>query len=475
MHNIDIPKEVLKKYFGYDAFRPPQAEIIASILAGNDTLAILPTGGGKSLCYQIPGLILPGLTLVVSPLISLMKDQVDTLQKKGIKSCYLSSSLSSQEMEANFKRLENGEFHFCYLAPERLQQTKFLDLSKKLQISFIAIDESHCISEWGHDFRPEYLKIANFVNTLAQRPKLAAFTATATENTRQEIIEQLQLNRPSVFIKSFYRENLSLKIISCKSNLGKELALLQLLKKHEGQAGIIYSSSRKTCEELTALINHFFGKNTVVTYHAGLSSEERSHIQEDYLANKIQLITATNAFGMGVDKANVRFVVHYQIPGSIENYYQEAGRAGRDGKESDCYVLYFPKDLNIQAGFIKSGVENRQKFLFWKLKQLVNLFQKKQCRMQFIADYFGENTSQACQRCDICSNWQLTKIPHSCASRKIEQMLKNKKISWKEVLSYQSLQLIKLFDPKSKSDWLKIPGIGKQWIKEWYADIDVHH
>lgn len=479
-----MPQKILQQYFGYSQFRFGQLEIIESILSGKDALVILPTGGGKSICFQIPGLMLPGLTLVISPLISLMKDQVDTLVKRGITATYLNSSLKKSELQARLKGISLLEYKFVYIAPERLQSTQFIQICQSLYISLAAIDEAHCISMWGHDFRPSYQQIAAFVAQLSPRPTMAAFTATATLKTRNEIITLSKLHYPQVFINSFRRDNLSLNIISCQTETGKLLSLLRLLKSHPKQSGIIYVSTRSTAQHLVVLLTLLDFKQSSYSlrcYHGGMSTVDRTEVQELFINNQVEIIIATNAFGMGVDKSNVRFVIHYHVPGNLENYYQEAGRAGRDGKLSQCYLLYYPPDVNLQLNFIHGSdiqkTDQRKKFELHKLKAMLNYSTTRQCRQQIILDYFGEQHSLTrCGICDVCLSFKL----HLSAREKKqaydlqklrEKLAKKNNLHPTEIMTKNVLQFIALLEPQKRDDFLAIPGIGTGWIKQWHQSF----
>lgn len=471
----------LKKYFGYDSFRPGQLEIITTILEDNDVLAILPTGGGKSICFQIPGLVKnltgSGTTLVISPLISLMKDQVDGLKLHQIKAACLNSSLSHQELQKNFNLFAQGKLQFLYLAPERLNLPKFLKVCQGIKLNLLAIDEAHCISMWGHDFRPNYLLINNFLQSLPKRPPVAAFTATATPATQRDIIKQLNLKQPKIFLNSFRRDNLRLNVSSCSNQFEQELILFKLLKKYRQQPGIIYTATRKKAAYLAHLIQHYWGKQwPVAAYHAGLKDEARTTIQEQFLKNKLRIICATNAFGMGVDKSNVDWVIHYQVPGNIENYYQEAGRAGRAGQIADCHLIFNPQDLTLQQAFIKQTQPDsnhpRHQHQLQQLRQINRYTQIQACRSQFILAYFGETKAQ-CQECDNCRHRSLT---WSAAEQSYQQNLdrirrtlgKQYQLEPRLLLSDRVIQLLSLHRPQTKADWAKIPGLGFAWLEKWY-------
>lgn len=464
------PQQTLKKYFGFENFRTGQLEIINAILNKQDTLAILHTGGGKSICFQIPGLMLDGITLVISPLISLMKDQVDALLKKNIAATYINSSLSKEEIKKRYQNIKHKKYIFIYISPERLQTLQFIKVCQQIKISLVTIDEAHCISMWGHDFRPPYTQINDFIKKIAPRPILAAFTATAAKQVRTDIITSLELNQPQVFLNSFKRSNLSFHVTPCHNSFDQELALFIILKKHQTQAGVIYTATKKKAEYLTKLIRHYWtDKIKIKTYHAGLETKDRAQIQDQFLDDRLQIIVATNAFGMGVDKPNVRWVIHYQVPGNIENYYQEAGRAGRDEAAADCYLLFNQMDVEIQKGFISQAHPDQQQPLYLhRVKQLqvmIAYAQIETCRQQFILHYFDEK-DQACERCDHCLHQRLSL---SREDKQYAHLLSQLNSNSKEVIFTQKLiLLISVIRPLHKKELLKIPGIGLGWLEKWY-------
>ncbi|RDY29032.1 DNA helicase RecQ [Romboutsia weinsteinii] len=393
--------EILSKYYGYSSFRNGQEDIINSIISNNDVLAIMPTGGGKSICYQIPALVLDGVTLVISPLISLMKDQVDTLTSMNIEAVYINSSLGTREFNEILEGIENDKYKIIYVAPERLESFEFINIIRNKNISQLAIDEAHCVSQWGHDFRLSYRKISLFIDSLYKRPIITAFTATASNEVRKDIIKLLELNNPDTYITGFDRENLSINIV--KSS-GKNRYLLDYIENHKNESGIIYAATRKEVENIyQGLIKRNI---SVSRYHAGLSQEERKINQEEFIKDNIDIMVATNAFGMGIDKPNIRWVIHYNMPQSIENYYQEIGRAGRDGEKSECILLFAPGDLHIQKYLIDIGVENPQRKLFQhkKLQQMVDLVYSNSCYRKSILTYFGEEGKDDCNNCSNCLN-----------------------------------------------------------------------
>ncbi|MDQ6422326.1 DNA helicase RecQ [Paenibacillus sp. LHD-117] len=396
---MEQAKTLLKQIYGFDSFRKGQEEIISGIVEGSDTLAILPTGGGKSVCYQLPALLLPGTTLVISPLISLMKDQVDSLRRLGVSAAFLNSSLGAAEYREVLRSAMQGEYKLLYIAPERLDSAMFGSLSEQLQIPLIAIDEAHCVSQWGHDFRPSYRQLAGWIGRMPNRPLVAAFTATATPEVADDIEAMLRLNRPRRYVTGFARPNLALSVVT---GVDKKRFLAQFLKERAEQSGIIYTATRKETEEVCGMLQASgieAGK-----YHGGMGDAERAEAQEAFRFDRSRVMVATNAFGMGIDKPNVRFVLHWQMPGDLESYYQEAGRAGRDGEESDCILLFEPADMQVQRFLIEqgSGDTERKSIQLAKLHQMMNYSRTQRCLQQFIVDYFGETDVEACGKCSSC-------------------------------------------------------------------------
>ncbi|WP_341780085.1 DNA helicase RecQ [Levilactobacillus sp. HBUAS70063] len=398
MMDLAAAKQVLKTTFGYDEFRPGQRAVIEHVMAGQNSLAIMPTGGGKSLCYQIPALLFDGITVVVSPLISLMKDQVDALNDSGIPATFINSSLEWPDIQERLAGLHNGAYKLLYVAPERLDSAAFLQALGQLPIDLLAVDEAHCISQWGHDFRPSYLALSTAIEQLPTHPQVLALTATATEQVAADICQQLQIDPQNEVNTGFARDNLDLTVVKDQDT---DRFILDYLKVNQGETGIIYASTRKEVTRLTTLLTRHHVQ--AAAYHAGLSDDERRQNQEDFLYDRIQVMVATNAFGMGIDKSNVRFVIHAQVPGTLEAYYQEAGRAGRDGLPSEAILLYRAQDLQIQHFFIDQSErdEANKQCEYQKLQVMSQYANTQGCLQQFILAYFGEE-SAPCGRCSNC-------------------------------------------------------------------------
>lgn len=400
--------QTLKQYFGYDSLRTGQEELINGILAGHDVLGIMPTGAGKSLCYQLPALMLNGITLVISPLISLMSDQVKALNQAGVHAAYINSSLTENQIRMALSYASQGRYKIIYVAPERLNTPRFLDFACNADISMLTVDEAHCISQWGQDFRPSYLEIAGFLTRLPRRPIVSAFTATATERVKNDIVASLGLNNPVTMVTGFDRPNLFFRVVTRRGGSQKDNSIINYVKKHEDESGIIYCATKKNVDKLYTLLNE--QGISAGRYHAGLSNDERKQNQEDFTYDRIRVMVATNAFGMGIDKSNVRYVLHYNMPQSLEYYYQEAGRAGRDGEEAECVLFFSKQDIMINkfllqnkasAGDMASDMQktaNDQR----KLQQMINYCETDKCLREFILSYFGDTTPCICNKCSNC-------------------------------------------------------------------------
>ena len=426
--------EVLYRYFGYTAFRSGQAELIDAQLSGRDVFGIMPTGGGKSLCYQIPALMLEGITLVVSPLISLMKDQVTALKNMGVSAAYVNRSLSAEQIRLVLRNIQQKKYKIIYIAPERLLTESFLAAISNLKIAMVAVDEAHCISQWGQDFRPSYLRIADFLKLLKVRPVVSAFTATATQEVRDDVERILGLQNPLRIITGYDRPNLRFAVVQPKS---KPLALLDFIEARPGKCGIVYCSTRKEVEKVCQMLQN---KGISATrYHAGLSEEERHTNQDDFVYDRCKVMVATNAFGMGIDKSNVGYVIHYNMPQCSESYYQEAGRAGRDGENADCILLYSPSDIRTAKFLIQHPTENEElseeersnliKRELIRLDAMVGYCNTSHCLRGYILEYFGQEYPQLCGNCSNCESTaeqrditEYAKMILSCIYRIHEQL-----------------------------------------------------
>lgn len=401
--------QTLKHYFGYDTLRPGQQDLMEGILNGIDVLGIMPTGAGKSLCYQVPALMLPGITIVISPLISLMSDQVKALNQAGVHAAYINSSLTENQIRAALLYAAQGQYKIIYVAPERLNTMRFLDFACRADISMVTVDEAHCISQWGQDFRPSYLEIADFLARLPRRPVVSAFTATATERVKQDITGSLHLQNPVTVVTGFDRPNLFFRVVKRKGGKETDNSILNYVKRHEDESGIIYCATKKNVDSVCELLlQHGI---LAGRYHAGLSLEERKESQDDFTYDRIRVMVATNAFGMGIDKSNVRYVLHYNMPQSLEYYYQEAGRAGRDGEEAECVLFFSKQDIMInkrlldykatEGGYTSGDPAvraNEQR----KLNQMIHYCETDECLRQYILNYFGDHSPCICEKCSNC-------------------------------------------------------------------------
>ncbi|MEX0920208.1 MAG: RecQ family ATP-dependent DNA helicase [Candidatus Pacearchaeota archaeon] len=483
-------EEILKRYFGYDEFRPMQRQVIEKVLGGKDVVAIMPTGGGKSLCYQIPALKLDGLTIVVSPLISLMKDQVDGLKANGIPAEYINSTLDSREALRIELGIMNGEIKLLYIAPERIESESFMRLIRIAEVSLIAVDEAHCISEWGHDFRPSYRKLKSLREFFPETPMIS-LTATATEKVRGDIIKELSLKEPEMFISSFDRKNLNLSVTKKKKSFDK---IMELLKGRENDSVIIYCHSRKEVENLSRKLNEN-GLNSL-PYHAGLDNKIRKHNQELFIKDKVEIIVATIAFGMGIDKPDVRLIIHHTFPKTLEGYYQEIGRAGRDGLPSDCIMFYSYGDKRKHEFFIDQLEDEDSKAKEKeKLNKVIRYCETRLCRRRHILRHFGEEyKEEKCNKCDVClgthedfgkeavssgkGNKDLTSWENESGldyDKKLFIKLKilrrkiadERKVPPYIIFSDVSLQEMAFCLPKNSEEFLEIKGVGQQKLEDF--------
>lgn len=409
---------ILKDYFGYDSFRDGQEDIINSLIQKRDVLCVMPTGAGKSMCYQIPAMLADGITIVISPLISLMKDQVNSLTSAGIRAAYINSSLTFRQYLKVLENIKNNTYKIIYVAPERLATEDFTEICRQCDISLIAVDEAHCISQWGQDFRPSYLKISDFVKCLPKRPVIGAFTATATKEVKEDIAEILSLKDPFKITTGFDRPNLYFEVRETSAKRKNDI-LLSILQDRHGQSGIVYCATRKNVEAVTQMLRD--NNISATRYHAGLTEEERIKNQDSFVYDKIPVMVATNAFGMGIDKSNVSFVIHYNMPKNIESYYQEAGRAGRDGSDADCIMLYSATDVRLNRFLIENSEPNRdmtpeeyekiRQRDYDRLKYMTWYCTSSDCLRNYILKYFGEKSAEFCNNCSNChSGFERTDI-----------------------------------------------------------------
>ncbi len=500
--------DVLKKYFGYDSFRSGQETVIDAVLDGQDAFGIMPTGAGKSMCYQIPALMLSGITLVISPLISLMKDQVAALNQAGVYAAYLNSSLTQGQYLKALQFAKNGKYKIIYVAPERLLTESFLDFAVHADISFISVDEVHCVSQWGQDFRPSYLKIVDFVQKLKKRPVLGAFTATATAEVRNDVMKILQLKDPKIVTTGFDRENLSFFVKHAKD---RKAALFAILREHYDESGIIYCITRKLVEEVYGLLAD--RGIEAAKYHAGMTDEERVRNQDAFTSDRVRIMVATNAFGMGIDKPDVRFVIHYNMPKNMESYYQEAGRAGRDGEKSACYLIYNPQDVHTNRYFIENNRENEELDKVQleqvlekdreRLKQMTFYCHTRYCYRKYMLNYFGEKADSFCGNCGNClkqleaQEYQqmLDKNPLYDAKVKLKKPQSVKRPSSQNPKLYDSLRLLRnrlakessvpayviftdktikemsMYLPMNKEQMMQISGVGEVKYEKYGAQF----
>lgn len=446
------PEQILQRYFNFPSFRPFQKEIVESIINEHDTFALLPTGAGKSICFQVPGVYFYQqgfVTIVVSPLVALMKDQVDHLLSNNIPATFVNHTLDSNEKNKRLEQIKHNEFAFVYVSPERLMTKMFCKLCQNIKIKLLVVDEAHCISQWGHDFRPEYSQITNFIKQLPQRPIVAAFTATATRRVEKEVIQLLSLCKPCLFHCSAARPNLHLLIKYCPNSQQQELFLLQSITKHKNEAGIIYCSTRANTEMVTELLQHF--GFACSCYHAGLTTEVRTQVQTNFLQNKTHLIVATNAFGMGIDKPDISFIIHFNLPASLESYYQEVGRAGRDGRESFCYLFFLERDLEPLIYLIRNSGQIKQ-----KQKQL----------QKMVKHIFTSKSDELTVGSHVNSIYgNKVKYLH-------QQSIKQSK--YLPIISKTTLQYLSLHRPHTKEEFRKIPGIGFLWMEKYYPTVAVN-
>ena len=477
---IEEAKRLMKQYFGYSEFREAQEKLIGGILDGRDVLGIMPTGAGKSMCYQLPALMLPGITLVISPLISLMQDQVRALKEAGIRGAYLNSSLTFNQYLRALDNARHGMYRIIYVAPERLNTEDFRHFAREADISLVAVDEAHCVSQWGHEFRPSYRSIASFVNSLPNRPVLAAFTATATPAVKDDVLKLLGLSDPVFAVTGFNRENLYFDV---KRPEDKKEALLSFIRQNEGKSGIVYCSTRKNVETVTAFLQE--QGLQAGRYHAGLEEEERRQAQEDFQYDRLKIMVATNAFGMGIDKSNVSYVVHYNMPRNMESYYQEAGRAGRDGSRADCLLLFSPADIHVAEFMIEKSAENstlppdlaqRQKQLeYERLEKMTAYCTGGGCLRHAILGYFGEDSPKQCGNCGGCSTKNrilaALKLGNTSYSGKKErtlyEMLRSVRTDFCEktglpsdlIFNDRTLEAMASEKPKTEHEMLQLPGV----------------
>ena len=479
---------VLRRYFGHNSFRPLQSEIIDSLLSGRDTLAVLSTGAGKSVCFQVPALMKPGVTLVISPLVALMKDQVSALQQNGIPAAFLSAGMSEHERDSLFRQLRRGAYKLLYIAPERLRSPRFLALLEELTVPLLVVDEAHCVSQWGHDFRPAYLEIAKLIDRMPVRPAVCACTATATARVRDDICASLQMQNANRFVASFDRANLffSVRCVTAQTKYG---VLRQYLQKHTAQSGIVYCATRRAVDDLFARLSA--EGFSVCRYHAGLPLDERKAAQEAFMTNTKRVILCTNAFGMGIDKRNVAFVVHAQMPADLESYYQEAGRAGRGGEKAECVLLYDPHDVALQRFLIEHAAQDaekddrsalQQRLRLARLQQMRDYARATTCLRKVLLRYFGEDAPDRCENCAVCcAQKEQTAVPDPTNKPQPDAALLQRLVLLTQriantngvpsfaVFTNRTLERMAVFKPKNAQEFAALDGVSERKAQKYAA------